>query len=222
MHRRRRTALALSVALLGAGPLLTACGSEAHPGAAAVVGGDRIAVSALQDQVKDVRTAQQASPQAAQLIKNTGQLGRAKLHGLIFDKVLDRAASDAGVSVSRKELQDARVAMAQQAGGAQAFADMLLQQRGVAPDQIDDAVREQVQLNKLAAATGADLGTPQGQAAVTKTLAAASKALKIDVNPRYGTWDNKAIQLTDYKTPWLTQVTKTKPDQSGADAAATG
>ncbi|OAR26129.1 hypothetical protein A8W25_11755 [Streptomyces sp. ERV7] len=215
MHRRRRTALALSVALLGAGPLLTACGSEAHPGAAAVVGGDRIPVSALQAQVKDVRTAQQASPQSAQLIKNTGQLSRAKLHGLIFDKVLDRAAADAGVSVSRKELQDARAAMAQQSGGEQAFAAMLLQQRGVAPGQIDDAVREQVQLTRLAAATGADLSTPTGQAAVTRTLTEASKKLKIDVNPRYGTWDDKAIQLADAKTPWIAQVTKNAPEQDG-------
>ncbi|GAA0591391.1 SurA N-terminal domain-containing protein [Streptomyces crystallinus] len=213
MHRRRRTALALCVALLGAGPLLTACGSEAHPGAAAVVGGDRIPVSALQAQVKDVRTAQQASPQSAQLIKNTGQLSRAKLHGLIFDKVLDRAAADAGVSVSRKELQEARAAMARQSGGEQAFAAMLLQQRGVAPDQIDDAVREQVQLTKLAAATGADLSTPPGQAAVTKTLTEASKKLKIDVNPRYGSWDDKAIQLADTKTPWIAQVTKNAPDE---------
>ncbi|MFD9567010.1 SurA N-terminal domain-containing protein [Streptomyces sp. NPDC059994] len=219
MHRRRRTALALSVALLGAGPLLTACGSEAHPGAAAVVGGDRIPVSALQAQVKDVRTAQQASPQAAQLIKNTGQLSRAKLHGLIFDRVLDRAAADAGVSVTRKQLQDARAAMAQQSGGEQAFAAMLLQQRGVAPGQIDDAVREQVQLTALAAATGADLSTPQGQASVTKTLTEASKKLEIDVNPRYGTWDDKAIQLADTKTPWIAQVTKNGPEE---EAPVTG
>ncbi|MEU1078427.1 MULTISPECIES: SurA N-terminal domain-containing protein [unclassified Streptomyces] len=219
MHRRRRTALALCVALLGAGPLLTACGSEAHPGAAAVVGGDRIPVSALQAQVKDVRTAQEASPQSAQLIRNTGQLSRAKLHGLIFDKVLDRAAADAGVSVSRKELQQARAAMARQAGGEQAFAAMLLQQRGVAPGQIDDAVREQVQLTKLAAATGADLATPTGQASVTRTLTEASKKLSIDVNPRYGSWDDKAIQLADTRTPWIAQVTKQAPER---EAPVTG
>lgn len=133
--------------------------------------------------------------------------------------MLDRAAADAGVSVTRKQLQDARAAMAQQAGGEQAFAGMLLQQRGVAPGQIDDAVREQVQLTALAAATGADLSTPQGQAAVTKTLTEASKKLKIDVNPRYGTWDDKAIQLADAKTPWIAQVTKNGPEQ---DAPVTG
>ncbi|MCX4511333.1 SurA N-terminal domain-containing protein [Streptomyces sp. NBC_01619] len=208
MHRRRRTALALSAALVAAAPLLAACGSEAHPGAAAVVGGDRIEVSALQADVEDVRAAQEASPQSAQLIKDTGQLGRAKLHGMIFGRVLEQAAEKAGISVSRKEVQDARAAAAQQYGGEEQLAAMLLQQRGVAPDQIDETVREQVMLTELARALGADLSTPQGLQKVNDALTAASKELDIDVNPRYGTWDDAKIQLGDYKAPWITQVTK--------------
>ncbi|MGW7366149.1 SurA N-terminal domain-containing protein [Streptomyces sp. NPDC054841] len=208
MHRRRRTALALSAALVAAGPLLAACGNEAHPGAAAVVGGDRIEVSALQSEVKDVRTAQQASPESGQLIKNTGQLNRAKLHGMILDRILEHAADEAGVTVSRKEIQEARAAAVQQSGGEEQLAAMLLQQRGVAPGQIDQAVREEVLLTKLAQALGADLGTPQGQQKVGAALTEASKGLDIDVNPRYGTWDDTKIQLGDYKAPWITQVTK--------------
>ncbi|UUN27304.1 SurA N-terminal domain-containing protein [Streptomyces sp. FIT100] len=208
MHRRRRTALAVSAALVAAAPLLAACGNEAHPGAAAVVGGDRIEVAALQSEVKDVRAAQEASPQSAQLIQNTGQLSRAKLHGMILDRVLEQAAQDAGVTVSRKEVQDARAAAAQQSGSEEQLAAMLLQQRGVAPGQIDVAVREEVLLTKLAQALGADLTTPQGQQKVGAALSAASKALDIDVNPRYGSWDDTKIQLGDYKAPWITQVTK--------------
>ncbi|MEU2109117.1 SurA N-terminal domain-containing protein [Streptomyces sp. NPDC019507] len=208
MHRRRRTALALSAALVAAAPLLAACGNEAHPGAAAVVGGDRIEVSALQAEVKDVRAAQEASPEAVQLIKNTGQLNRAKLHGMIFDRILEHAAEKHGVTVSRKEVQDARAAAARQSGGEEQLAAMLLQQRGVAPDQIDQAVREEVLLTGLARALGADLGTPQGQQKVGAALTAASRELDIDVNPRYGQWDDAKIQLGDYKAPWITQVTK--------------
>lgn len=108
MHRRRRTALTVSAALLAGAPLLTACGSEAHPGAAAVVGGDRIEVSTLQGQVAAVREAQRDSKDASQLIDKSGQLSRAKLHGMIFDRVLDRAAQDAGVTVNRNEIQQMR------------------------------------------------------------------------------------------------------------------
>ncbi len=160
MHRRRRTALAVSAAVLLAAPLLAACGNEAHPGAAAVVGGERIEVSAVQAQAADVRAAQESSPEAAQLVNKSGQLNRAKLHGLIFGRILDKAAEDAGVTVTRKEIQEARTASRAQAGGEEQLRAMMLQQRWVAPEQIDNDMRQEVLLPKLAKALGADLGTP--------------------------------------------------------------
>lgn len=57
----------------GRGPLLAACGSEAHPGAAAVVGGDRIDVATVQAQAADVRTAQQKSEQSEELVTKSGR-----------------------------------------------------------------------------------------------------------------------------------------------------
>ncbi|GGX22585.1 SurA N-terminal domain-containing protein [Streptomyces chryseus] len=217
MHRRRRTALSLSTALLIAAPLLAACGNEAHPGAAAVIGGGRIEVAALQTQVKDVRQAQQTSPQSAQLIGSTGQLGRAKLYDMIVDRIVVRAADDAGVSASRKDVQRARADAAQQAGGDEQLAAMYLQQRGVAPDQIEDALRRDVLVGKLAEKIGAT-NTPEGQQKVNAAFVEASKALDIDVNPRYGTWNDEKMQLGDYKTPWITQVTKEEeaPAEAGA------
>jgi hypothetical protein len=207
LHRRRRTALALSAATLVAAPLLTACGSEAHPGAAAVVGGERINVATVQAQASDVRSAQLTAAQSEELVKKSGQLSRAKLHSLIFDRVLDRAAKDAGVSVSRKEIQQIRAAAAAQSGGDKGLRTVMLEQRWVAPGQIMDDLRKEVQLPKLAEALGADLQTPAGQQAVGKALTEASKALHIDVNPRYGSWDDEKVQLSTYKAPWITQVT---------------
>ncbi|MGW7051776.1 SurA N-terminal domain-containing protein [Streptomyces sp. NPDC054887] len=218
MHRRRRTALSLSTALLVAAPFLAACGNEAHPGAAAVVDGGRIEVAALQSQVEDVREAQQTSPQSAQLIGSTGQLGRAKLYDLIVDRIVRRAADDAGVSVSRKEVQRARDEAVRQAGGAEQLSAMYLQQRGVAPDQIEDALRRDVLVGKLAEKIGAT-NTPEGQRKVNEAFVAASKALDIDVNPRYGTWNDEKMQLGDYKTPWITQVTK---EAASPEAPETG
>lgn len=211
MHRRRRTALTALAAALVAAPLLTACGSEPHPGAAAVVGGGRITVSAVQAQVAAVRAAQQGSDQSVQLIGKSGQLSRAKLHGLIFDRVLDRAAEDAEVSVSRNEIQQMRKVAESQSGGAAGLRTAMLQQSWVAPGQIDAALREQVQLTKIARSLGADLQDPAGQKAVGDALAKASKELHIDVNPRFGTWDDAQAQLGNHKTPWITQVTKEEP-----------
>ncbi|MFI9584078.1 SurA N-terminal domain-containing protein [Streptomyces sp. NPDC052236] len=209
MHRRRRTALALSAALLLGAPLLSACGSDAHPGAAAVVGGERIEVSTVQAMVKDVRAVQ-----SAELIKDSGQLSRAKLYDLIVDRVVQRAADDAGVTVSRKELQDAR-GLAEQSQGKEQLAAMYIQQ-GVAPGRIDDFVRRELLVNKVAAALGAT-DAPDGQQKVNSAFIAAAEALHIDVNPRFGDWDPKKLGPVDYRAPWITQVTKT-PEPVGAGA----
>lgn len=216
MHRRRRTALTVSAALLVAAPLLAACGSEAHPGAAAVVGGQRIEVSTVQAKVKDVRAAQQRSPQAEQLIKDSGQLSRAKLYDLIVDRVVQKAADDAGIKVSRKDVQDGRAALVQQAGGEEQLAAMYLQQRGVAPDQVNDVVRRDILVSKLATALGAT-NSPEGQQKLNDAFTAAAESLDIDVNPRFGVWDDQKLELGSYKAPWITQVSKEQePVEAGA------
>ncbi|WP_328312420.1 SurA N-terminal domain-containing protein [Streptomyces sp. NBC_00442] len=212
MHRRRRTALSVSVVLLAAGPFLAACGSTAHPGAAAVVGGDRIEVSALQTEVKDVRTAQRQSPQSAQLIKDSGQLGKVKLSNMIFDRVLARAAEQAGVSVSRKETQDARAAMVQQAGGEDQLREQALTNGGLAPDQIDTYVQRQVTEQKLAQAIGA-----RTQQDLLPVLVKASKELHVDVNPRYGSWNASQIQLADYQAPWIARAKQPAAPQAAPE-----
>ncbi|MFF9687391.1 SurA N-terminal domain-containing protein [Streptomyces sp. NPDC014623] len=218
MHRRRRTALALSAATLVAAPLLTACGGEAHPGAAAVVGGDRIDVATVQAQAADVRSAQQDSERSQELVTKSGQLTRVKLSGLIFGRVLDRAAKDAGVSVSRKEIQQIRSDAAAQSGGDEGVRTLMLEQRWVAPGQIEESLRQEVQLQKLARALKADLQSPAGVQAVGQALTEASKALRIDVNPRYGSWDDRKVQLSTYKASWIKQVTPVQGQEPGAGA----
>ncbi|MFS0692222.1 SurA N-terminal domain-containing protein [Streptomyces nitrosporeus] len=218
MHRRRRTALAVTAATLLAAPLLSACGSEAHPGAAAVVGGDRIEMSTIQAQVADVRGAQEESGQSGKLVKESGQLTRAKLHSTVFARVLDRASEDAGVSVSRKEIQQARSATAAQAGGDEGMRTAMLEQFWLAPDQIEQDLRTRIQLQKLALALGADVQSPEGQQTVTKALTDASKALDIDINPRYGAWDDQKVQLSTYASPWIKQVTRSP--QQGPETGA--
>ncbi|MFJ8662194.1 SurA N-terminal domain-containing protein [Streptomyces sp. NPDC093795] len=214
MHRR--TALTVSAALLAAAPLLTACGSDAHPGAAAVVGGERIDVSSLQAQVKDVRTAQERSPQAAQLVQATGDLPRRKLNVMIFDRVVDKVAADNGIGVTRAELQQTRSAFVRESGGEEQLATVLLQEQGVAPGQIDEVVRRNVLMNKIAEKLGVT-DTPEGQKKLTDVFSAASKALAIDVNPRYGAWDDAQVRLASTTAPWLRQISQ-DPDAAPAGA----
>lgn len=207
MHRRRRTAFLLSAALVTAAPLLTACGSDAHPGAAAVVGDDRITVSQLENRVKEVRTAQRAATQGEaqyeQAIAKSGGLTRDTLHGMVLDRVLHRAAEDADVTVNRKEIQQARAGLEEQAGGAKAFEMTWLQRYGVPPERLEDNLRVQIEAQKLAARLGADTSQP----AFWKALSEASKKLDVDLNPRYGTWDVEKSSRVDAELPWLREVT---------------
>ncbi|GAA2060036.1 SurA N-terminal domain-containing protein [Streptomyces albiaxialis] len=212
---RRRSALTLSsvAALVVAAPLLTGCGKDAHPGAAAVVEGDRISMAQLQSKVGTVRDAQRAAPQGAQMIKQSGQLTRATLDGMIRDKIVARAAEDAGVKVSRREVQQARAQIEQQAGGRKALEKALLQQQAVAPGEIDDRIRMQVRVEKVAQAGGIDPRSPQGNEQLNAKLAQVSKDMKIDVNPRYGKWNAAKSTLGNAKTPWLRDVSGDAKDR---------
>ncbi|CAM5662864.1 Lipoprotein OS=Streptomyces alboniger OX=132473 GN=CP975_14270 PE=4 SV=1 [Streptomyces alboniger] len=213
MHRRnsRRTALVLSTAALAAAPLLTACGSEAHPGAAAVVGDDRITVAQLESRVNEVRDAQRAAvpddAQYSQAIAKSGGLTRSTLHTMVLDRVLHRAATDAGVSVTRRDVQTMRAGLEQQAGGSKELEQGWLQQYGVAPSRLDDSLRTEIEAQKLAKKLDADMNAPEGQALFWKSLSAASRKLDIDLNPRYGTWDVEKNKRADAKTPWVREVT---------------
>ncbi|GAA3059849.1 hypothetical protein GCM10020000_48460 [Streptomyces olivoverticillatus] len=146
---RRRTALSVCAAgLLAAAPLLTACGSAPHPGAAAVVGKDRITVSQLQSQVEDVRRAQQAAPQGQQLLAGSARLSQDTLVRLIQYRIVERAGQDNGVQITRRQLQEQRARVEQSNGGADAVRDRFLA-LGVAPDQIDQALAMDLVRSKL-------------------------------------------------------------------------
>ncbi|MFI2510102.1 SurA N-terminal domain-containing protein [Streptomyces sp. NPDC018972] len=207
MHRRRRTALLLTAAIAAAAPLLTACGNDAHPGAAAVVGGERITVSQLENRVGEVRAAQRAAvpddAQYQQAIARTGSLTRDTLHGMVLDRVLERAARDAGVTVTDREVQRMRSGLEQQAGGAEALEAAWLQQYGVPPQRLDANLRLQVQAQKLAQRLGTDPGRPE----FWQALSEASEELDVDLNPRYGSWDVEKSSRVDAKTPWVRDVT---------------
>ncbi|MFF0695582.1 SurA N-terminal domain-containing protein [Streptomyces tendae] len=215
MHRRsrRRPALLLTAAIVAAAPLLTACGNDAHPGAAAVVGDQRITVAQLESRVDEVREAQRAAvpddTQYQQVVARTGTLTRDTLHGMVLDRVLHRAAQDAGVTVSRKEVQDMRGELEGQAGGPEQLETVWLQQYGVAPDRLDDNLSVQIEAQKLAQSLGTDTSRPE----FWQALSDASKKLDVDLNPRYGTWDVQKSSRVDTRTPWVREITAADAQQ---------
>ncbi|MEU5810895.1 SurA N-terminal domain-containing protein [Streptomyces sp. NPDC004244] len=208
MHRR--TALSVSAALLAAAPLLSACSGGAHPGTAAVVGGERITTSALQAQVNDVRAAQnRTGGAAAQLIQSSPGLERVKLNKMLQAAVLERAAKDAGITVSRRELEEFRDEQLQRAGGAERLEASALEQAYLAPGQVEADLRFKLLRDRLFAHYGSETKA-------VEQLASAAKDLHIEVNPRYGVWDAQQIILGDQVTPWVTQRTRPGTAPAGA------
>ncbi|AQS69217.1 SurA N-terminal domain-containing protein [Streptomyces pactum] len=214
MHRRRRTALLFTAVIAAASPLLTACGNDAHPGAAAVVGDQRITIAQLEDRVDEVREAQRAAvsdeDQYQQVVARTGTLTRDTLHSMVLDRVLHRAAQDAGVTVTRREVQSMRGGFEEQAGGAKELETVWLQQYGVAPERLEDNLRLQLEAQKLAESLGTDTGRPEFWQALSK----ASEKLDVDLNPRYGAWDVRKSSRVDSEVPWVREITAARTQQT--------
>ncbi|MFI9720636.1 SurA N-terminal domain-containing protein [Streptomyces sp. NPDC052396] len=194
MIRRRTAALSVSAGLLALAPALTACGSAAHPGAAAIVGKDRITVSQLQHQVEDVRQAQRSSPQAEQLVANSARLSQDTLVRLIQYRIVAKAGRDNGVNITRSDLQQERAQVERANGGAEAVRARFLA-LGIAPGQIDQALAMDLVRTRLDGKLGA--------ARTNQVLMRTSEDLRVDINPRYGTWDAKRGTAGPVQEPWL-------------------
>lgn len=220
MVRRRTAAVSIAAAgLLLASPALTACGSgPARAGAAAVVGDHRITVSSLESRVNEVRSAEQKIPQGGQLIANSGKLSSQMLSMLVQDEVIDKAARDAGVTVSAGEVQQNHAQALQQFGGDESqLEQQLLAQYGIAPSGIDAFFRTNVEVGKLIEHLGYQPGSDNGNAAVLATISKTARSLGVRVNPRYGTWDSAKAAIGTATDPWV--VNKT-PASAPADASA--
>ncbi|UGY91829.1 SurA N-terminal domain-containing protein [Streptomyces gobiensis] len=204
MHRRR-SALSVSAtaALLIAAPLVTGCGSDARPGAAAIVEGERITVSQVQARAEAVRDAQRADPQSTQLIQRTGPLSRYTLSNMIREKVVERAAKDEGVKVTRRDLQQFRADQESAAHGAEALRTRMLQERAVAPGQIEDTLRMDLLVLEVAKALGVNLSSPQAGEVMDKKFTETAESMGIEISPRFGAWSNDQVSLTGSEEPWL-------------------
>ncbi|PBC78092.1 SurA-like protein [Streptomyces sp. TLI_235] len=205
-----RTSSALRPARTAAGILLaaavlTACGgSPAHQGAAAVVGDERIPIAEVQAKVSALRDATAAAAPGGTGTEQAG-LVRRTVAELVLDRVIARALADRGLSVTQGEIAEARRNDAQLLGGDAALERQLLLRQGVAAEDVPVFYRQQIGIRKIAAAAGQDARTEQGDAVVRKALAEAGRALKVEVNPRYGRWDPQKIALVDAATDWLPQ-----------------
>lgn len=185
MKRKNMWAIAGATVILALG--VSGCGS-AVPGAAAVVGEDRISESELNDRVEQVLRAQGRPVDTASEALVVTTLDR-----MITTSLVEQLATREGVDVSQGELDAMIVDYAEASGGTEAFEQLLLEQ-DLAPEGIEDLFRVNILAQKLGVALD-PTGSPETQtAAVLDAVAEFSATIGTKVSPRYGTW--KADELT--------------------------
>lgn len=154
MTIERTTArIALGATAVLAVPLLAGCNTS--PGAAALVGGNRISIASLQHTVNkeladpNVKTAL-ANPQfGASLGRNTAGFTRVTLARLISERIIGQLAADHHVTVTPQEVQTQTASFVQQVGSLQALQAQAAQQVGVTPAELPALIRFTVLQQKL-------------------------------------------------------------------------
>jgi hypothetical protein len=190
LGRVGRTALGVCLA----SATLSAC-APSQLGAAALVDDQRITVSEIQGTLKSVRSLQNRygitpadSPTAA----------RDEIQRRVVDRIFDRAASEMGVGVSPGEISTAVGAERQLLGGDAGLAKEFARSN-LSLDAVDDVFRQQLLKKKMIQKlTVANVGltTDQVTAKLLGDLVSAAKTMRIKINPRYGTFDSQAGQIS--------------------------
>ena len=150
----RRLAVLAGAALL----LLTGCGEgQIRPGAAAVVGDERITTNELQEVVERGL----ADPQAEQQLgADLASYQRLALSRLINALVLEEAAERSDVTVTDGEVDAQIEQFAEQAGGRESL-EQQAAQSGIAAEDLEPFVRSIVVDQRLGDELTADLDVPQ-------------------------------------------------------------
>jgi peptidyl-prolyl cis-trans isomerase SurA len=187
-----RVGSAVLVAALGSSAL-SAC-SPSQLGAAAVVDDKRITVTDIQGTLKSVHALQQKYGIAP---ADNPTAARDEVQRRVVDLVFDKAAKSLGVAVSPGEVSTALANERKQLGGdaglAQEFA-----RSNLSLNAADEVFRQQLLDQKmLAKITSSNPGLSHDQvtAKLLGNLVDAARAMRIRINPRYGSFDATAGQI---------------------------
>lgn len=153
---------------------LAACDTD-QIGAAAVVGGERITISELQDEAKAV-----AELAGGEATGDQSELQQTILNGKIQHRMLSAAGAEVGASVSEAQvdtfIQDQFLAQRPDADLNDLLVEFSLTESG-----FREAVHDQLLYGEIVGAAG-------DETAAVALVEGVADELEIEVNPRYGEW----------------------------------
>jgi len=168
--------------------LLSGCAGGATPGTAAVAGDARLTVEEVQQRTQSFIA---AYPDVMSSGVTTGQVTAITVQNFITGVVVEKAAIDVGVVATPTQIDD----FITERGGL-AEVTQLTSGAGVPPDpalvrgEVRTAILQQAIGTEIAGRGAAD---EEIAAATNGALTAAADGLRIQVNPRFGTWDGATV-----------------------------
>jgi hypothetical protein len=189
--RAVRRSLTVAVAALLAIVSLTACTPE-QLGAAAIVDGNVISTDTLQS---SARAYLAIVPNA-----DRTQVQQRILERMILSRVIAKVARENHVDVGAGTVAKQRDQLFATTKNRRGLVSALAQQQTaviVPPGYIDQWVRDQLLFQQIVKklAGSDDPTSAAASTRATNALAAAGKSMKIEINPRYGTWNsNRGVE----------------------------
>ena len=162
---------------------------------AATIGESEIALKELQTQV-DLILAERNGVDTSQMQLESGEaLTRSQLSYMISNVIIAELAKDQKIEITASELESYKAQIFANIGG-EANLPSVLVNASIPSSGLDDVLRRDLVLRKISekeTAAGADEASVNEkiQALVTEK----ANALKVTVNPRYGTWDAKTLTV---------------------------
>jgi hypothetical protein len=213
---RTRTALFALLAAVTV-PGLAACsggsgGGTVHTGSAAVLGGQRITIATVEDQVTAFRAAAPAQGGGTGTTKTYGQDSPGEpanvLGFLIQAQLVQTALDQKHVDVSATDVSAVEGPFLSQAGGQDRLTAQFVNQVGLPPQDLEPFFRWRAGVLALLRQAGVSPTDPNAGAELNNLLRPVAAGLGISVNPRYGSWDTAHLTLGGASQPWIKQVSQ--------------
>ena len=165
---------------------LSGCGKV---DSAATIGDITISQASAQSIIDEILSERTKIDTAGMQIQTGNALNRAQLRFTIVTTLFDEIAKELKLEISSTEIEQAKSDLIAQSGGQEALAKNLVAAE-IAPSNFDNYVRAIITSNKLQEALKASgVSDADVSARITQLINAKAAELKVEVNPRYGTWD---------------------------------
>jgi len=175
-------ALLAVVSVLG----LSGCGKV---DSAATLGDITISQASAQAIVDEVLAERAKVDTSRMQLQSGSALNRSQLRFTIVTTLFDEIAKELKLSITSTELTQAESELITQSGGQEALAQNLVAAE-IAPKNFDRYIRAIVTSNKIQdALLASGVAQEEVSARISQLVNAKAAQLKVEVNPRYGTWD---------------------------------